>query len=117
VKRLTILASLLLLVACAQPKSKDSTGQPALRALGEKVTVDETRSDESIGFDIRKRIDMAGPSELLGVIIQVEDGLVTLRGSAPNRQAAWRAEAAARAVAGVKNVINEIQFTTPGPKF
>ena len=116
VKRLMTLASLLLLAACTQPKQNAPTGQPALRALGAKVTIDQARSDESIGFEIRKRIDMAGPTDLAGVIIQVDDGQVTLRGSAPNRQAAWRAEAAAHAVAGVKSVANEIHLTTPGLK-
>ena len=116
VKWLLPLAGLLILTACSQPKTKDPADLPAFRALGEKVVVDETRSDESIGFDVRQHIDLAGPSELAGVIIQVEDGIVTLTGSAPNLQASWRAEGAARAVLGVKKVINRILLTTPGQK-
>lgn len=92
-----------LLTACAETKP------PTLRALGEKVTVDSTRPDEAIGFEVRKRIDAAGVGDLAGVIVEVENGVVTLRGSTMNRSAAFRAEGAARSVAGVKNVINAIQ--------
>ncbi|MCG3147056.1 MAG: hypothetical protein PCFJNLEI_00492 [Verrucomicrobiae bacterium] len=112
-KWLSILTGLLL-VGCAQPNSKDTPPSPAFRVLGENVTIEPARSDESIGWEVRARLDRTGATELAGVIVQIEDGIVTLRGSAPNRQATWRAEGAARAVPGVKKVINAIQLTTPG---
>ena len=97
---------LILLAGCAQNQSP----APALRALGGKVTVDSTYSDESIGFEARRRLNLAGPAELASVIIEVDDGVVVLRGTAPNRQAAWRAEGAARSAPGVKKVLNKIQL-------
>ena len=116
-KRLYLLLGWVWVTACSQPAPKETASPPAFRALGQTVTVETARSDESIGFEARQRIDLAGPADLAGVIIEVNDGVVTLLGSAPNRPAAWRAEAVARAVPGVKTVINEIQLTTPGTKF
>jgi osmotically-inducible protein OsmY len=110
------LVGLLLLTACATQKSTETTPAPAFRALGEAVAVEPTYSDESIGFEARRRVDLAGPVEMAGVRIQVEAGIVTLLGSVPDRAAAWRAEGAVRSVPGVKNVINELQFSIPGPK-
>lgn len=82
--------------------------------MGAPVAVETVYSDETIGLEARRRVDMTGASEMAGVRIQVEAGVVTLRGSVPNRAAAWRAEGAARSVPGVKNVVNELLVTTTG---
>jgi osmotically-inducible protein OsmY len=50
---------------------------------------------------------MAG-SELVGVVVSVSDGVVTMRGSVANAAAALRAEAAVRGVSGVKSVRNDL---------
>jgi osmotically-inducible protein OsmY len=49
----------------------------------------------------------------VGVIVEVDDGNVTLRGTAGTRAAAWRAEGAARSVKGVKSVVNQILVSAP----
>jgi osmotically-inducible protein OsmY len=104
VKRFWIL--LLVLAGCAQPP-KDSA-KPAFRAMGESVSVDQARSDEAIGVEVRRRIDLVGPSVATGIVIHVSDGIVTLTGSAPSVGASWRAQGAAQAVKGVRQVVNNI---------
>ena len=111
------LTLLLLAAGCArQPAPKQEASEtPALRALGQSVTVEETRSDEAIGFEIRHRLATEIPGESAGVIIEVSDGIVTVRGAAPTRAAAWRVEATAHAVKGVKQVRNQIIVATGPP--
>jgi osmotically-inducible protein OsmY len=100
----------LLAVACTNSK----TPKMPFRALGENVVVEETRSDESIGTDVRRQLDLAGPADTAALVVEVDGGAVTLRGAAPSLAAAWRAESAARAVKGVKSVVNQIQV--PGQR-
>ena len=117
-KRIVAVASLAALAACAQQKSPtESAGSaaPAFRALGQKATVEESRTDEAIGFAVRDRLNAVAPSETAGVIVEVNEGVVTLRGVVPTVPAVWRAEAAARAVKGVKQVANRLVVSGPGP--
>ena len=103
-KHLLLLIAVGLLAGCAE----QTTEQPSMRALGQSIKVQETRSDEMIGTDVRRQLDLVGAAETSGVIVEVNDGVVTLRGVAPNVAAAWRAQAAARSVKSVKQVINQI---------
>ena len=80
--------------------------------MGEAVSVDDAHSDEAIGRQIRDQFQADAPAETVGVTIRVDDGVVTLVGSAPTQAAAWRAEAVATAVKGVKKVINQIVITS-----
>ena len=75
--------------------------------MGESVKAGDAVSNEDIGFEIRRRLN-DNPGEAAGIILEVDDGKVTLRGVAPDLAAAWRAEAAARSVKGVKVVVNQI---------
>jgi len=88
-------------------KAEAAQPKPALRAMGEGIEAADAVSDEEVGFEIRRRLN-DDPSETAGIIVEVDEGKVTLRGTAPNLAAAWRAEAAARAVKGVKQVFNRI---------
>jgi osmotically-inducible protein OsmY len=89
---------------------------PAMRAAGQPVTAStpsgDEPNDEVIGSGIRRLLD-ADPVATAGIIVQVEDGKVTLRGSAPTHAAAWKAEGAAHATKGVKSVANQIVVNTP----
>jgi hyperosmotically inducible protein len=107
----TMLIALVLLAGCAQPPGEP---QPKLRmrALGQDIAPPGQPSDETIGMEIRRRL-AAVPAETAAVIVEVEAGHVTLRGVAPNPGAAWRAEAAARSVKGVKTVTNQILVSSP----
>ena len=98
-----------LALGCAQPADRSTAEQkPAMRAMGESVTVEDARSDESIGAEIRRRMETGDAAGTSSVIIEVEDGVVTLRGAATNLTAAWHAEALARSVPGVKDIRNRI---------
>ncbi len=124
------------LVGCTPIKPSGTIEpQPAMRAMGQPVappapppssppaspppspskdgTTDEP-TDETIGFQIRRLLN-TDPTTGAGIIVEVEDGNVTLRGTAPNQAAAWRAEGVARSVKGVKSVVNQIIVNTPSP--
>jgi osmotically-inducible protein OsmY len=115
VKYFWIVALGALVVACAQTPKKEAAPKASFRALGEPVPTEIARADESIGFDVRHQIDLAGPTDLAGVVVVVEDGVVTLRGSVTSRTSALRAEGAARVVKGVKAVVDQIQILQTGP--
>ena len=101
---------------CAhQPTTEPAAPEPkvAMRAMGKSVTVEESPSDESIGAEIRRRFVVQGPGETAGIVIEVNEGVVTLRGVAPSQAAAWRAQGAALSVKGVKLVRNQIIVNMP----
>ena len=111
-KRIGLLTLLSLLVGCAIQGKKATEAKPAFRAMGESVSVDQTRSDEAIGFEVRRQLDLVGASAASGIVVEVNDGVVTLRGAATSVAASWRAQGAAQAVNGVRQVVNLI--VTPG---
>lgn len=113
-KREIIFVLVLVCAGCAQ-QGTEKEAQPALRALGQSVKTEEVHSDEAIGFEIRSRLNRAGPDQTSGVIVEVSDGIVTLSGVAPTLAAAWRAEAAAQGVKGVQKVFNKIIVPNAGP--
>jgi osmotically-inducible protein OsmY len=101
---------------CAMNADQPGEPQPAMRAMGQAVpspTQDsEVPTNESIGSEIRRQLN-ATPTTTAGIIVEVDDGKVTLRGAAPNLAASWRAEATAHATKGVKAVLNQIVVITP----
>ncbi len=99
-------ALLVLSAGCAGPTQQPA--KPAMRALGQSAQVAESPSDETIGTEIRRRMQFADPAGTAGVIVEVSDAVVTLRGVVPDLPTAWRAEAQARAVPGTKRVINRL---------
>jgi len=111
-----IITAVALCTGCAMNSDKPSEPQPAMRAMGQPVSSstesDEAPTNESIGLVIRRQLN-ATPSTTAGIIVEVDDGRVTLRGTAPNLAASWRAEAIAHAVKGVKAVVNQIVVITP----
>ncbi len=74
----------------------------------------ETPTNESIGSEIRRQLD-GTPTTTAGIIVEVDDGKVTLRGRAPDLATSWRAEGIAHATKGVKTVVNQIVVITPNP--
>jgi osmotically-inducible protein OsmY len=107
-----LLASALLALAGCQAgpaaPATAGTNKPAMRALGETVAPAERPSDETIGAEVRRRLEITDAASATGVIVEVENGVVTLRGTVATVTAAMRAEAAARAVPGVSGVSNRL---------
>jgi osmotically-inducible protein OsmY len=101
---------------CSTNADKPNEPQPAMRAMGQPVPSpsesDEAPTNDSIGTEIRRQLN-ATPTTTAGIIVEVDDGKVTLRGTAPNLATSWRAEGLARAMKGVKTVVNQIVVTTP----
>jgi hypothetical protein len=101
---------------CAMNPDKPKEPHPAMRAMGQPVPSPtesgEAPTNESIGPKIRRQLN-ATPTTTAGIIVEVDDGKVTLRGTAPNLATSWRAEAIAHAVKGVKVVVNQIVVITP----
>jgi hypothetical protein len=93
--------------------------EPVMRALGQPVSTPapagEEVGTESIGSQIRRQLN-ADPGSTAGVIVEVDGETVTLRGTAPNFAASWRAEAIAHAAKGVKTVVNQILVPPPPTK-
>ena len=124
-RSMIVTATLAFFGGCASPPEKpaQSEPQPEMRALGQPVVppapavasdtqTGEGPTDESIGFQIRRMLN-ADPTTSAGITVEVDGGNVTLRGRALTRAAAWRAEGVARAVKGVKSVVNQIIVNTP----
>jgi osmotically-inducible protein OsmY len=93
-----------------QPAS--ATAAPALRAMGQDISVEDAHSDEAIGQQIRNQFQATAAADTAAVTIEVNNGIVVLRGSAPSQAASWRAQALATAVNGVKSVINQLVITS-----
>jgi osmotically-inducible protein OsmY len=96
---------------CALPSRQVDRPLPSLRALGQPVeqpelAAEEPPSDMEIGSFVRRSFNAIDAGGFASVNIIVDDGIVTLTGSAANLQTAWRAQAAATAVKGVKEVRN-----------
>lgn len=110
--RLMIVAGFVLVcAACATQTPKDQTSaapKPSMRVMGQSITPEKATSDEAIGLEIRRRLESASATGMAGVIVEVDSGIVTLRGVAPDMPTARRAVAAARSVKGVKEVYNRI---------
>jgi osmotically-inducible protein OsmY len=111
-----IIASFAFCGGCAMDANKPTEPQPSMRAMGQPVPSptesDETPTNESIGSEIRRQLN-ATPTTMAGIIVEVDDGRVTLRGAAPNLAVSWRAEGTAHAVKGVKSVTNQIVVIAP----
>jgi len=106
--RVLVLASALALAAgCAN--QQEAAQKPQMRALGQAMTTDAQQiSDEAIGLEIRRRLELADAGDAATLLVTVDGGRVTLHGRASSLTAAWRAEGVARAVAGVREVTNQI---------
>jgi osmotically-inducible protein OsmY len=107
-KRIAYLTLILFLTGCAQPQKQETEAKPAFRAMGQSIAVESSRNDEAIGREVRRRLELLGAPDTAGIVVEVNDGVVTLSGAAPTTAAAWQAEAAARAVNNVKGVVNNV---------
>lgn len=108
-----ITATLALFGGCASPSTDKSVVAPAPPPASDIQPGDQP-TDETIGFQIRRLLN-TDPTTGPGIIVEVDGGNVTLRGTALTRAAAWRAEGVAHSVKGVKSVVNQIIVNAPSP--
>ena len=87
-------------------------GEPLPSPASSDASSGQATTDAFIGTEIRQRLN-ADPATAVGIVVEVEDGRVTLHGEAPNLAVSWRAEGTARGVKGVKSVVNQIIVNTP----
>jgi|SRR6266850_3922440 len=103
---------------CASTADKQAQDEPkpAMRALGQPIpsatASAEEPTNDSIGSEIRRLLN-TDPMATAGIVVEVDDGKVTLRGKAPTLAASWHAEAVAHSVKGVKAVTNQIIVNPP----
>jgi BON domain-containing protein len=121
-----VTATLAFFGGCASSSTDKPTAaepQPEMRAMGQPVApptppsasgtqTSEEPTDETIGFQIRRLLN-TDPTTGAGIFVVVDDGNVTLRGTAVTPAGSWRAEGLARSVKGVKSVVNQISVNTP----
>src|SRR3984957_16760947 len=92
---------------CSTNADKPNEPQPAMRAMGQPVPPPtepgEVPTNDSIGSEIRRQLN-GTPTTTAGIIVEVDDGKVTLRGTAPDLATSFRAEGLAHATKGVKTV-------------
>lgn len=98
-----LMVCMFLAAGCATKKTS-----PAAVPAPASSSTTGVRPDEVIGREVRYRIATQCPGDTATITIMVNDGVVTLRGSAASQMAAWRAQAAATAAPGVKAVRNEL---------
>jgi len=112
-----LLVAVVVASSCAIKGTTDVAPQqatpPARAPETHPALAEETPTDESIGAQIRRRLVVQGPGNTAGIVIEVNDGVVTLRGVAPTPAAAWQAQSAAWSVKGVKLVRNQIVVNAP----
>jgi osmotically-inducible protein OsmY len=99
-----------MLAGCATNKSE--TPLP-MRAMGQDVEPGEVPSPEAIGLEVRRLLGRDVP-EATGIVVNVDNTTVILTGSVMTVPTAFRAEAAARSVKGVTDVVNQIVVSGTG---
>ena len=101
----------LVVAGCANQNMEsgaDASKPVPFRVLGQSATTEDKPSDETIGREVRRRLNLVGVAQTSGVIVAVDDRTVTLRGVALTQDSIWKSQAAAASVPGVKKVINQI---------
>lgn len=98
--RFILLAICTMLAAGCGANKASQSASPSSTAAG--------HPDEVIGREVRYRLETQCPGDAPAIKIIVNDGVVTLQGVAASQAVAWRAQAAATAVPGVKTVRNEL---------
>lgn len=71
------------------------------------------RSDSEIKRDVEEELRWNPDIDATDVAADVKNGIVTLTGYAPNFNQKWEAESAAKRVAGVVAVVNQIEVRLP----
>jgi osmotically-inducible protein OsmY len=73
------------------------------------------KSDLNIRTDVENELRWDPSLDDKDVLVKVDDGVVTLHGSVPHYSDRWSAEVAAKRVAGVRAIANDIEVKIPKP--
>ena len=92
-------------------KDKESFGQKA-KDLGDKVGTGLT--DGWLWVKTRGALMAADNLEESGINVDVNNGMITLRGSVPSQDQVKKADAAAKSVSGSKGVQNQLKVSACG---
>jgi osmotically-inducible protein OsmY len=68
------------------------------------------RSDERITEDINEALTQDSDIDATNIVVEVQNGEVTLKGTVPDRQAKRRAEDITESCSGVKQVQNQLRI-------
>jgi osmotically-inducible protein OsmY len=74
------------------------------------------RTDDQIASDVAEELRWSAEVKHLNITSTVDDGIVTLTGSVPGQSDKYLAECAAKRVAGVTAIANDIQVSAPTAK-
>ncbi|MEA2782884.1 MAG: hypothetical protein QOK29_4428 [Rhodospirillaceae bacterium] len=72
------------------------------------------RSDDDIKRDVEEELKWEPDLDATDIAVAVKDGVVTLTGFVRSYSEKWQAEAAAKRVAGVVGVANDLEVRLPG---
>lgn len=92
-------------------KSKETFGQKA-KELGDKIGTSVT--DGWLWVKTRGALLAADDLEESGINVDVNDGVIVLRGTVPNQDQIRKADAAAKGISGNKGVQNQLKVAASG---
>jgi hyperosmotically inducible protein len=110
---------LAVVVACtAYGQASDAGGMtsgPAVASTAAPSSSKATKkANHKLENDVRRALAKAKGVNPEGIVVLARNGVVTLTGNAPDSDQAARATQAAKTVAGVTSVINQITVGQPG---
>ena len=73
------------------------------------------KTDANIRHDVENELRWDPSLDEKGILIKVDDGVVSLQGSVPHFSDRWTAEEVTKKVAGVRAIANDIEVKIPNP--
>jgi osmotically-inducible protein OsmY len=73
------------------------------------------KTDANIRIDVENELRWDPSVDEKGILVKVDDGVVSLQGSVPHFSERWTAEQVTKRVAGVRAIANDIEVKIPKP--
>lgn len=73
------------------------------------------KTDANIRIDVENELRWDPSVDEKGILVKVENGVVSLQGSAPHYSDRWTAEQVTKRVSGVRAIANDIEVKIPKP--
>lgn len=108
--RSTLFAAAIVGLSCATPMvfAEGTTAGAKIETAADKTG--EYLSDSALTAKVKTALVAEKNLKSLGINVESTDGVVTLSGKVPNEASIEQAEAATKAVAGVKDVHNKLEL-------